>query len=714
MHERPADDARRAGDPGIHNELSGVVHGDVVQARQIGTVNIGARGPEFPVPKQLPRGPSRFVNRESEIATIDRFATQPAVPGTPPVVVLCGGHGVGKSATGAHWAHQNSGRYGDGQLYRNFGELRHRGGVGVSDVLGEFLRALGLEDAVIPPGLAERAALFRSRIAGKRLLVLLDDVDHAAQVKPLIPSSAECLVLVTSRAPLEELLHDGADVVRVAPLDDPSARRLLHDLIGECRVAAEPEAVETLARYCAGLPIALRVCAARLSGRHAHRPVSWLTADLADEDRRLERMRSGTARSLQAVFDAAYHALPDDAARLYRRLGLHPGPTFTVPVAAAALPTDAETASQLLDALSEAHLVEDTGARFRFHDLLRSHARGAARRDESSTDQDATVHAFVTHYLASTRRMDRAIAPERLRLAKEPPALGVGGPSPDSPATALEWFEAERPNLLAIERAAAERGWNEQVWHLAEAMWLGYHNHKHFEESREVYAAGVAAAAAGGPPEAEARMRQQLSRALIDLGEYDLAERELDTALRLMEGSPHRRLRASVVEFTGVLHLNRGQYKAALAAFDQARAVYEDERNPRGVLLQHYLAGRALIALGDFDEAYRRLQAAVELTDPATDGLTYGRTLIQLAAAQRALGQRAAAEATLELASSTTRQNQAPYYELKAEEGLADLRREAGDRAGEARHLRRVLDLMTQLGGTGTSAVAARLQTLDA
>jgi tetratricopeptide (TPR) repeat protein len=169
-----------------------------------------------------------------------------------------------------------------------------------------------------------------------------------------------------------------------------------------------------------------------------------------------------------------------------------------------------------------------------------------------------------------------------------------------------------------------------------------------------------------------------------------------------------------VVEFTGVLHLNRGQYKAALAAFDQARAVYEDERNPRGVLLQHYLAGRALIALGDFDEAYRRLQAAVELTDPATDGLTYGRTLIQLAAAQRALGQRAAAEATLELASSTTRQNQAPYYELKAEEGLADLRREAGDRAGEARHLRRVLDLMTQLGGTGTSAVAARLQTLDA
>jgi tetratricopeptide (TPR) repeat protein len=675
------------------------------------TVAAAAR---IPVPRQLPPVPHEFVNRHAEVGSIDLLARRPPRAGAPPIVVLFGGHGVGKSATGAHWAHCNSGRYSDGQLYADFGALRHRGGVGVGDVLGGFLRALGLGDDVIPANLAERTALFRSRLAGRSMLLLLDDVEHAAHVTPLIPNTAESLVLVTTRAPLEELVQQqGADVVPLLPLDHDSSADLLSELIGPARVRADPAAVELLARFCGGLPVALRICGARLSGAHARKPVSWLTEQLADESQRLRRMPIEPGHTLQAVFDDAYHALGPAHATLYRRLGIHPGPSFTSAAAAAVASISVASATELLDDLCVAHLVEDIGDRFRLHDLLRAHARGTAQRIDTELDQETAIGAFVDFYLAATQRMDRAIVPDRLRLSVACPPAASGEPAPDSAAAALAWFEAERANLTAAQRAAAEREWDEKVWQFAEAMWLGYQNHKHFEEAREVYTLGVAAAKRTGMPEVQARMHQLLARPLMDLEEDALAGRELDLATRLLERSENRRLRASVVEFTGVLYLNLGEYPAAVDAFEQARKVYEAEHNPRGVMLQEYLLGRALTAMGRHRDAIECFERAIELTDPDVDGLAYGRTLIQLGGTQRAIGEDAAASVTLELAARTMREHDAPYFEIKAVEALAEIRRAENDDAGEASYLRRMLDLLIILSSPRANEVSERLQLLQ-
>ncbi|MBI5105909.1 MAG: hypothetical protein HZB46_13185 [Solirubrobacterales bacterium] len=250
----------------VRNEAAGVFHGAFVQARSIGALHVHGHGPVWPVPRQLPPAPRQFVNRAREILQLDAMSTGGAGEPGPAVLVVTGMHGVGKTATTRHWASRNRERFGDGQLYADFGALRHRGGVAVGEVLGGFLRAFGLSDEVIPVSLQERAALYRSQTADKRVLLLLDDVEHAAQVAPLIPNADDSVVLVTTRSSLEELVRDGAGVVRLDPLDPLSASAMLAAMIGEERVAAESGPVARLVEFCDGLPIALRICGARSPG----------------------------------------------------------------------------------------------------------------------------------------------------------------------------------------------------------------------------------------------------------------------------------------------------------------------------------------------------------------------------------------------------------------------------------------------------------------
>ncbi|MDP9135062.1 MAG: NB-ARC domain-containing protein, partial [Actinomycetota bacterium] len=505
------------GSSDISNEVSGTVHGDVTQIGH--QSNHYYPAPQLPTPRQLPPPPGQFVNRHEEFETLDRLLAQPVEQGTP-VVVLTGMHGVGKTATGRRWASSNSERFEDGQLYASFGEAQ-RDDAEVYDILGGFLRAFGLPDEVIPADLAERTALFRSSTAGKRILVLLDDVDRADQVEPLIPNAGDGMVLVTTRAPLEQLVQDGADLVRLDPLDSDCAKAILTQLIGKRRVGDEPQAVEQLAEICAGLPVALRICGARLASRE-RRTVSSLVAELADEARRLDRILVDSDRSIEAVFTDAYRALSQPAAELYRRLGVHPGPIFTAPLAAALADRTPSEAEDDLDELCIAHLIESGDGHLCFHDLLRIHARRTGERIDSDGERGSTLRRIVDFYVAAAQRMERALAPERLRLAEPyapPGPASADPPEPrfDAPEDAFAWFETERPNLLAVMRAAADRGWDKQVWYLGEALWLPYHNQKHFGEAIEVYGLAASCAQRLGDVGAEARVRNQLARAHMDV-----------------------------------------------------------------------------------------------------------------------------------------------------------------------------------------------------
>lgn len=699
------------GPPQIENRIDGTVSGShVVQVGQLHgplTVQLAAPRPA-PVPRQLPPAPRRFVNRRRELEQLDA-AMRDGELGSASVAVVSGMRGVGKTATSHYWAHARAGRFHDGQLHVDFGELRHRGGVAVSDVLAELLRGLGIPDDDIPVGFAERTALFRSTTADKRILLLLDDVEHAAEVQPLIPSTPEAMVLLTTRVAVEELVqHAGASVVRLDPLDGDSARSILVGLVGEARVDAEPDAVGEIVRICAGLPVALRVCGARLAGHH-HRPVGWLVAELADETRRLERIRVDADHTIDVVFTEAYRALTPGAAATYRALGLHPGRSFTAPLAAAAAGVSVAAAHDCLDELCTANLVEVVDGRMRFHDLLRIHARGAAERDLDATERERVVRRIAEHELASAQRMDVALIPTRLRLAPPPPAAPDGAPAPRTPAEAIDWFEGERQSLVAVLRAVVEREWDVLAWQLGEALWLAYHNRKHFGEALEVYELGARAAQRCGDAAAEARLRLQLARAYMDLEDFAGAERELALAGPLARQAGHRALEGSTLEFLGVLEIHRGRHTQAIAALESSRDLYRSLDSPRGLAIQEHHLGRALTRAGRHAEAIRCLEHAIELIDPEQDGLTLGRVLLALGEARRALGETTVAAATLERACVIMREQGAPYYEAMGREQLGAIALAAGDAPAARAHWEHALAIYLSLGSPRAADVSARL-----
>jgi tetratricopeptide (TPR) repeat protein len=662
------------------------VHGSVIQGGKIsiGTLNVGVGGLPLPPPRQVPPLLNEFVNRDSDIAKLDRLLERAEMANGAVVGVVTGLRGIGKTAIVRRWARVNAERFPDGQLHIDLGELRHRGGVDVSEVVGSFLRALGLREEAIPRELHERVALFASATAGKRLLVVLDNVHHPAEVRPVVPTGAGSAVLATAPTRLEELLRDGARLVQLRPLRRDGALGVLAGAIdGDERLESELEALDALVEICAGLPVALRVCGSMLAFDEGL-SVAGLVEYLGEEQGRLQRLSLGEEGSILAVFDAAYRSLEAPVRLAYRRLALHPGPSFDAAVAEAALDAPPEETRGLLEALRRYSLLEAEDERLRFHDLVCVHAREVAERVEPEVEREAAQRRIADFYVQASQRMDRAIIPKRLRIAVEPRPPEADTPSFDSTAAAFAWFERERPNLLAVLRVAAEREWDETAWTLGEALWLPYHNRKHYREAVEVYEIGAEAARRCGNAAAEAKLRNQLSRAHLDLADHDAAERQLDAARELARRAGHRGLQASVTEFTGILDISRGRYSEAIEALEEARVAYEALESQRGVAIQEYHLGRALDLSGRHAEAVTRLRRAAELVDHEADGLTMGRVMIHLGEAQRACGELTDAAATLRIAIDLMRREDAPYYEALARENLARVQRDAGER-GEAR-----------------------------
>lgn len=666
-------------------------------AQVLGQLQGVARSAAMPflVPYQVPGAPDPFVDREAELRQLDDVTFGRRAAGGSAVVVLTGTRGIGKTAICRRWAHQNRSRFRDGQLHADFGELRHRGGVAVGDVLGGFLAALGFPRDAIPPDLAARSGLFRSAVADKEVLILVDGAAHAAEVRPLIPNSERCVVMLAGGSALLELTGDRGRLVELKRLDIGTATDLLTQLIGDARAAIDPEGVAELVRCCDGLPVALRICGSRLQ---PDRPVSWLVEQLADEAARLERLAWAPGRSLDVVFNGAYRALKSRERLLYRRLGIVPGPSYTVGVAAAANGCTEAQATELLGGLVRAQLLDELSGRYRFHDLLRLHARGRAERDESEETREAAVRRVIDFYVQATHVIDLAITPRRMRLAQPPQQTAEGLPSPGSRDGAFEWFEAERQNLLAVMRAAAHREWDEEVWRICESLWACYFNRKPYAEWLEAHELAVRSAYRCQNEAAEARMRIQLAKALIETGAHERAERELVTARRLATRTDHPQLHASVLEFMGHLDLDRGQYQAARLAFDEARATCDALGNSRGVSLQTYHVGRALAGGGEYREAISTYREALELIDPADDELLLGRTLLHIGEAQASVGDRTDAAASLRRALDISRRLGLAYYEARALQTLALLAVDTDDVSAALAYRQQAHEIYAALG----------------
>jgi hypothetical protein len=329
------------------------------------------------VPRLLPRGPQRFVNRQPELDALDELMARADDAPSPLVAVLSGMHGVGKSAIGSFWARRNHAHFTGGALSADFSRRRNPEGVEVSDVLADFLREMGISDVAMPTTLRDKQRLFERLTSDRKLLVLLDDVDQPAQALATLPSGPGSVVVVTSAFRLEELVRAGAQPVLLDPLDEAAAQDLLVDMAGANRINGEPVATGTVVAACGGLPIALCVCGARLA-TYPDRTVTWLASQLAVTSR-LRTLSPPGDFDVSAVFAVAYDDLAEGAAALYRRLGLHPGPDFSPSAAAALAGAPLAEVAPLLEQFEGAYLLQGDGhGRLRPHDLVRDHMRACA------------------------------------------------------------------------------------------------------------------------------------------------------------------------------------------------------------------------------------------------------------------------------------------------------------------------------------------------
>ncbi|WP_330273607.1 tetratricopeptide repeat protein [Lentzea sp. NBC_00516] len=415
--------------------------------------------PRAATPAQLPTAISAFTGRAGDLDRLDALAC--GTRETTAIAVIAGAAGVGKTTLAVHWAHRVRDRFGGGQLYVNLRGHAPAAPMPPVEALSRFLSALGVPAGQIPPDLDRAADLYRTLLADRRMLVLLDDARDVEQVRPLLPGGPGSAVVVTSRYGLGGLVaRDGAAYFALGVLTPQEAHALLVRTLGAARAEADPGATVDLARLCGFLPLALRIAAANLTLR-PERTISDHVTELAADDR-LDRLSvvGDDETAVRVAFDHSYAALPPAAARLFRLLGLVPGPDFGVSAATALIGADAGPALALL---ADAHLLlRPAPGRYAFHDLLRLYA---AEREENDAERAEATGRLLDWYLGGVDAGALTLFPQRIRLP-----ISVATQGFDAQAEALAWLDTELPNLVAAARLAAERGPARVAWLLADSL----------------------------------------------------------------------------------------------------------------------------------------------------------------------------------------------------------------------------------------------------
>ncbi len=406
-------------------------------------------------PRQLPAAVAHFI---------ERGAAAKAMAGE--VSAISGMAGIGKTAFAVHCAHQIKDRYPDGQLYANLrGFDPSRSPLSPESVIRAFLEALGTPPTRIPAGNDAQIGLYRSLLADRRMLIVLDNVLDAEQVRPLLPGTPGCLTLITSRNQLTSLAAtDGARLITLDPLTRDEARELLTARLGADRVAAEPSATDGIIDRCGRLPLALAIVAARAAARPDF-PLATLAEELGEGNGgagdSLDALRGGdAATNVRTAFSLSYQALSPPAARLFRLLGLHPGPDVSLPAAASLVGLPARRARPVLTELADANLVaEPRPGRFTLHDLLRAYAAEQVQKLEPERGRHAATHRMLDHYLHCAHAAGQTLAPTRDRIELAAPQPGTSQENLAHEAAALDWFTTERMVLLAmIDQVAGDAG----------------------------------------------------------------------------------------------------------------------------------------------------------------------------------------------------------------------------------------------------------------
>lgn len=530
-------------------------------------------------PGQLPPDIADFTGRADAVAQLRDALSVDTEVGTVRVALVTGPGGVGKSATAVHVAHCLRGQFPDGQLYAELS------GSGVrsahpGEILARFLRALGVAPPSVPDGVAERAELYRSHLADRRVLVVLDDVRDEAQVAPLLPGGASCRVLLTSRSRLSGL--PGLHTVELGVLAQPNAVRLLARIAGGARVTAEPEAARRIARLCDGLPLAVRIAGARLAAR-PHWRLERLADRLANAACRLDELEHG-GLGVRANLQPTYSRLSGVERLVLRRLSLVDADEFTGWAGAALAGTDVVAAEDVLDRLADAQVVEPVpepvgdGARFRLPELVRVFASERAAAEEPPERADLARRRYFETLLALARLAHRRTYGGDFTLLHSPVPVPALAPSlVDSlAADPVGWLDGQRATLMAAIRQTARLGWDELCWGLAMASVTLFEARCHFDDWRESAALALGCTRAAGNTRGEAAMRYSTGSLLLVERRAADAYQELTVAADAFErcGDAH----GQALVLRNLAHLDRlaGDDARALSRYDQALAGVRD------------------------------------------------------------------------------------------------------------------------------------------
>ncbi len=705
--------ARLAGelglDPGerlreLHTSILRDEAGAPVAGTPVGTV----------VPRQLPAPVRHFVGRAAELKEMSGLIDTPAAAaGTVIISAIDGSGGIGKTALALHWAHRTMARFPDGQLYVN---LRGYDPAGLpaspAEAVRGFLEALGVVAERIPAGLEARAALYRSLLADRRVLVVLDNARDAEQVRPLLPGAGDCLAVITSRNRLTSLIAvEGAYPIALELLTYSEAHELLARHLGPERLDDDPMAADALITGCARLPLALAIVAARAATERA-RPLAEYADELADARRRLDALDAGDrATQVRAVFSWSHERLGAPAARLFRLLGVHPGPDISAPAAASLTGESVPRARTLLGELTRAHLLSETSpGRYSFHDLLRVYAGELAHELEPAGERRVALHRALEFYLHSGHAAALALHPAR----PDPVVLPQIQPDvvPDRPAdreAALTWFTAERPVLLGIIRGAAEAGFDRHVWQQSWTLANFLEMRGHWGDWVEAQTEALAATERLGDQRAQAKVHNGLGIAHAHLGQLEEAQahylRALDLFGRFGDAGGQARVSMNIcwsLEARG----DRGQ---ALAYARRAGELYQAAGSKTGLADALNGIGWLHALGGEHELALEHCELALVLQQEVGSRLGEAATWDSLGYAHRHLGHHTRAIACYERSVALYREYGDRYRQADVLHHLGDAHAAAGDPGAAHAAWLRSLSLLERLGHPDVDGVRARL-----
>jgi tetratricopeptide (TPR) repeat protein len=613
---------------------------------------------------------------------------------------------VGKTALALHWAHRAADRFPDGQLYLNLQGYGPDRPLEPEAALDLLLRGLGVPGAQIPHGRQARAALLRSLLADREVLIVLDNARDADQVRAVMPGSAG-LVLVTSRSQLRSLAaRDGAQRVPLEPFSPDDAAEYLTQTLAAYDLRHDAEELAELTRLCGHLPLALAIAAERLT-REPERTVRALSAELEQHPDRLALLDVGEDAdgALRAVFGWSYDVLSAQSARAFRVLGLHPGPDTSLEAVGALLAVPPEEARQPLGQLVGAHLLEQPGERYQLHDLLAEYAGRLVHEVDDPADVSAARARLLDWYAHSALNGKVAMEKSEPLLDFGHPSAGVEPIAFGTAREAVDWFTAERQGLVAAMRTAVAQGHDRAAYRLGHALWPYFMYLRALDDLFEIQCLALDAARRTGDGAAEAVTTHAVGRAYLFRPDLDQACKHLDEALRLFELLGDDYGRGSVLTDLGRLYRRWGNTDAAVRHHHAAIEVLARLDDTVGIARNHANIADTYLLADRHHEAVEAAREAVTLNRIAGERRAEAFALETLAAALLGRGEHADARRTAEEALELSRDLDDRWSEVCALTHLGRALRAGGDLSAAHRHWRRALDVLDETGMPGSDSL---------